>query len=118
MANPVSWNRAYWVLVLLWPTIVLPLSFLAMTIQDGTIGDFRLSYNEASLPLLTQWYQLLGSAGFYTLISVPVVLALILAPWRSHPFTIAALWLGLVISLYLVFGGIVAAHLVYLKLCA
>lgn len=112
-----SWSRTYWPLALLWLLVVLPLTYLAVAMLEGTFHDLRLSGAEASFPLLTQWYQTLGTPGLYGLTAIPAVLALVLAPVRAHLFAVCALGLALVASLYIAFGGMIAAHVAYVKMC-
>lgn len=110
-------NHAYWLLALLWPPLVLPLTYLAVSILEGVSQDIRLTADHETLPLLTQWYQALGTPGLYLITTLPLLLFLILFPFRTRQFAIISLALALVISIYLTFGGIVAAHIAYVKLC-
>ena len=114
---PRMWSRAYWPLALLWPLAVLPLTYVAVAMLEGSFHDLRLIGDEASLPLLTQWYKALGTPALYAITALPAILSLILAPLRTRLFAVGALGLALVASLYLAFGGMVAAHIAYVKLC-
>ncbi len=110
-------NRAYWLLLLLWPLVVLPLTYIAAAMLEGALQDPRLIDNHASLPLLTQWYRLVGTTGMYLISALPALLALILLPLRGRLFAVAALALALVASIYVSFGGMVAVNIAYVKLC-
>lgn len=111
------WSRAYWSLALLSVFVALPAAFFAATLLEGTLHDLRLVGSGSSFPLLTQWYGTLGAGGLYGAAAEPGLLALLLAPFRTHPFATVTLSIVLVASVYLALFGVVAAHIAYVKLC-
>jgi hypothetical protein len=117
MSKP-GWSPAYWGLALLWPVVILPLTYLAAAMLETTINS--LQYRGAdplAYPELTQWFRSLGTTGLHALTATPAAVSLLLASWRSRPFAVWVLGISVVSAIYLVFGGLLAAYLAYVKLC-
>ncbi len=115
-ARPFPWSPAYWLLTLLWPLVVLPLTYLAVSVLEMVFNSPHFADGQA-YPLLTQWYQGLGSSGVYALTTFPGLLSVLLAPFRRHWLAVCVLGLGEVAGIYLAFVGVIAAHIAYVKMC-
>ena len=116
-ARRFSWTPAYWLLTLLWPLVVLPLTYLAVSVLEVVFNSPHLADGQAYWPLLTQWYQGLGSSGLYALTASPVLLSVLLAPFRKHWLAVCVLGLVEIAAIYFAFGGVIAAHIAYVKMC-
>ena len=116
--SKLGWSRAYWALALLWPVVIVPLSYLGTTTLEVTINTFQYrGANPLAYAELTKWFLSLGNTGLYALSSVPAAVSLLLATWRSRPFAVWVLGISTVAAVYLAFGGLLAAYLGYVKQC-
>lgn len=84
---------------------------------DGVFYDLRLVGDEAALPFLTQWYRNLGTAGLDALTALTAAAGVLMIPLRAQRVAVWMAGLGLVTGICLAFGGMVAAHIAYVKLC-
>lgn len=111
-------SRAYWTLTLLWLLVVVPLGYLANGMVETTINSFQLRGSDPlCYPQITLWIRSLGATGLYAFVAMPAVVALLLAPWRSRLIVALLLGFSVVAAIYIVFAGLLAAYLAYVKLC-
>ena len=112
----VSGDRSYWVLGSLWLLVTVPMAWLSASAVELAVNSATLAGVAASLPILTGWYQQLGTSGMYLLAAVPGVLMALSFRVRSLRLAISVLTVVLGASIYLVFFGLVAAWITFVRL--
>ena len=108
-------DLSYAVLAAIWLLVTLPLAWLAAWELEVMTNSLQLAGMGDALPILTRWYQFLGTSGVFLVAMVPSVLGLAMRLLRSSGIVIVALTLVVAASVYFSFLGLLAALLAYTK---